>query len=519
MIYVQLTGYTHFSTEHIYVLGASLKNEKRPMFICFIMENHDQNLTPHLEWEFSDFPITIKQLKFEKNNWGFEESPTIVIWRNENYQLIGKINGSVRDFRKHEDNDFIGQGNIVKGQLITGFDSGGNIVELKECLFAGIHTNSVQFPFAEGELSIDAIHIRFASAEIPKIKTRLDWFVCEKVSARLFRTTHRNRKLENKKIRVGIDDFVDSIENHVGSSSSKDYTIVNLPDYKFIVAKVPDSLLNGDVKGICFEYRENLELVTEDIIYGTKCFLSFLLGNELQNLGYSIISGNDLLEVYLCSISKLSHKGAMPPIKFNTKYNWGDISFLLNSFLPVYLNLRNSLKLDNALEKYWISKRIPLGANLPVLASALETIAGEYLKTKKHTSEYISESDYLNLIEKEKEQLEIKLSSIEGGQIMLNKILGAFRKGPNEKMNIFFSEINIEIGKSEKSAINLRNKMAHGNRDYSKDKNVHNDLIHSTIYKLLFHRIILKLIGYDGYYIDYSLQGCPSKHIDTKAGE
>jgi hypothetical protein len=483
------------------------------------MENHDQNLTPHLEWEFSDFPITIEQLKFEKNNWGFEESPTIVIWRNENYQLIGKITGSVADFRKHEDNDFIGQGNILKGQLITGFDSSGNIVELKECLFTGIHINSRQFPFAEGELSIDAIHIRFASTEIIKPKTRLEWFVCEKVSVRLYRTTYRNKKLENKKIRVGIDDFVDSIENHIGSSYSKDYTVVNLPDYKFIVATVPESLLDKNVEGICFEYRENLELVTEDIIDGTKCFLSFLLGNELQNLGYSIVSGNDLLEVYLYSIAKLNHKETMPPIKFNTKYDWGDLSFLLNSFLPAYLNLRNSLNLDDALKKYWISKRIPLGANLPVLASALETIAGEYLKTKKNTSEYISESDYLTLIEKEKEQLEIKLSSIEGGQIILNKILGAFRKGPNEKMNIFFSEINIEIGDLERRAINLRNKMAHGNRDYSKDKNIHNDLIHSNIYKLLFHRVILKLIGYDGYYIDYSLQGCPSKHIDKKAGE
>lgn len=483
------------------------------------MENRSNNLTPHLEWEFSDFPITIKNIKFEKSNWGFEESPTIVIWRDENYQLIGKITGSVTDFNKHEDNDFIGQGNIVKGQLITGFDGNGNFVELKECLFTGIHLNSWQIPYAEGELRIDAIHIRFLSTKNTKIKTRLDWFICEDISAHFWGSTLRCLRLENKKIRVGIDDFVDSIKNHSGSSSSKDYTVVNLPDYKFIVAKVPDTLLNGDIKGICFEYRENLELVTEDIIYGTKCFLSFLLGNELQNLGYSIISGNDLLEVYLYSISKLSHKGAMPPIKFNIKYNWGDLSFLLNNFLPEYLNLRNSLNLDDALEKYWISKRIPLGADLPVLASALETIAGAYLKNKEYKFEYISEKDYLNLIKKEKEQLEIKLSSIEGGEIMLNKILGAFRKGPNEKMNIFFSAINIEIGKLEKNSINLRNKMAHGARDYSKDKNIYNDLIHSTVYKVLFHRIILKLIGYDGYYIDYSLQGCPSKHIDKKAGE
>ncbi len=86
-------------------------------------------------------------------------------------------------------------------------------------------------------------------------------------------------------------------------------------------------------------------------------------------------------------------------------------------------------------------------------------------------------------------------------------------------MNHFLFSIGIEIGKTEKEAIALRNKMAHASRDYSDDNRIHDDLIYSRVYEVLFHRGILKLLEYDGYYIDYSLYKCPSKHINQSAGK
>jgi len=47
----------------------------------------------------------------------------------------------------------------------------------------------------------------------------------------------------------------------------------------------------------------------------------------------------------------------------------------------------------------------------------------------------------------------------------------------------------------------------------------YDDLILTRVYEVLFNRVILKLLGYDGYYIDYNAVKCPLKHSDKKSGD
>lgn len=61
-------------------------------------------------------------------------------------------------------------------------------------------------------------------------------------------------------------------------------------------------------------------------------------------------------------------------------------------------------------------------------------------------------------------------------------------------------------------AIRARNPMAHGApampRDIEKAGKVR------TAYQTLFVRLLLKILQYDGSYVDYSSIGCPPRHID-----
>jgi len=478
------------------------------------MKELDQYYTPHLEWEFSNFPITISQLNFERNNWGFNEFATISIWRDFDNELKGKISGVVSNYEASQEDNFVGKGNIIVGQTISGSDLEGNIIEIKGCLLTDFHTSSLNINFLEAILDFDKLKIKFIDESGQRNKIRLDWYFCNEVPAHFWGITLRNLKLENKKIRKGIDQYDDSLESYLGGSQSKDYTEVKIPGIRFIIAKVPSTLLPDGQKGLCLEFREALEKIDGDLLNGIEDFLSFLFGNELHHLGYSIISEQKLVEANLYSNTKFKKESVMPPIKFNLKYEWGDVSTLINQYLPQYLELRKNLPIESALSRYWIAKNTPLGANLPILSSAVEIIVGAYMKSKTdYKVEYLPQGVYLDLINDEIESLKIKLASIKGGDIIIKKILGDFRKGPNEKMNDFFSSIDIELSQTEKEAINLRNKMAHGTRNYSDRKNVHNDLILTRVYEVLFHRVLLKLLGYSGYYIDYSNVRCPLRPI------
>ncbi len=51
------------------------------------------------------------------------------------------------------------------------------------------------------------------------------------------------------------------------------------------------------------------------------------------------------------------------------------------------------------------------------------------------------------------------------------------------------------------------------------DKSTNEGMIRATrVYQTLFHRIVLKLLGYDGTYIDYGTLGHPSRDISEPPG-
>jgi len=470
---------------------------------------------PHLEWEAINFPLTIRNIQFEITKHSFDKDVTITIWR-ENYNILGKITGIIKNPKDLEQHTFLSKGNVIQDEKITGDDSFGNSINLFGCIIGGFTLNSWQSNeigyFFEAELILDKAKIKFIKKESDENVhlVKFHWFVCNKTSTPFRNTTLRNLNLPVKKIRIGVDDYVESTQNFVGSSFSKDYNFVDTPDIKCIISKVPELFLPKNMTGICFELRNEFSgKKHEELLNSLKNLVSFLLGTKLYPIGYSFVEGGFLTESYLESAdidSKLFEKSTLPPIRYNIRYNWESI---INVLFPKYLCIEESLKLNYALDKYFLAQSIPLGSNIPILSNVVETIADNYLKTTDCKLEYISKDDYYKLIKDEIDQIKIKLSSLDGGQIILNKILVAYRKGPNEKMTHFFEVIGIKIDKQEKEALNLRNKVIHGRRDYNNDNILYDDLILSWKYLVLFNRIILSLLGYQGNYIDYSLRGAP----------
>ena len=99
---------------------------------------------------------------------------------------------------------------------------------------------------------------------------------------------------------------------------------------------------------------------------------------------------------------------------------------------------------------------------------------------------------------------------------MKRSIEGMNRMAVNEQLTHFFKGLNMTIGDAEKKALRARNFSAHGsfgdNTDYQEQYMI------SQVYECILVRVILKLLKYDGKYIDYGTLGYPEKNIDCPIG-
>ena len=91
--------------------------------------------------------------------------------------------------------------------------------------------------------------------------------------------------------------------------------------------------------------------------------------------------------------------------------------------------------------------------------------------------------------------------------------------GVNERFDFFFEEIGLPVGERERKAIKARNRVAHASSGLLNERAYRDMLNSARSYRTLFNRILLKIIGYDGSYIDHSTLGWPERPLDQPIGE
>jgi hypothetical protein len=213
-------------------------------------------------------------------------------------------------------------------------------------------------------------------------------------------------------------------------------------------------------------------------------------------------------------IAKCS-KRASPPVDVNLYMtDWLKLEVVINQLLPKYIELREKLRIKDSLWKYWIACDSSVGTNLPIYSSAVEGLANMYLQEHSELKlSYMDSEEYQTLVASELLSISSKLEGLDFKDIILNKIKHAVSRGGNEKMNLFFESINLPIGAIEKKAMKARNDMVHssiGDADIEKLKEYAKL---TRAYQTLFHRVILRLLNYEGFYIDYYSTNQVSRNI------
>jgi len=298
--------------------------------------------------------------------------------------------------------------------------------------------------------------------------------------------------------------------------------MVELEDYKFIVHKVPKGIGPEWSNNIGIEYRMEFGgIPNEDEREGISEIISFLFGKHLLKVGFSEFDQdeNPMKQVGQTPwgdniVSKCKSAGQYP-INIDSYENMGLAEDVFQELIPRYLKLRNEMKMKDALWSFWISEDVPVGTNIPILANSLEILKKGWFQSNKSKTKgvYLPKKEFDELLNGNFEGIEERLLGQEYADRIIRRMKGSFNMGVNESLDFFFEEIGMEVGAVERKAIKKRNSIAHGSHGNS-DEEIEEILFYSKVYKTLFNRILLRLLSYEGNYMDYSINGWPEKNIN-----
>ena len=237
-------------------------------------------------------------------------------------------------------------------------------------------------------------------------------------------------------------------------------------------------------------------------------FISFMFGIQLLGIGSTLFNKDLKFINSFCYspwgnnvISNCSSK-PFPPIDF-----YQNSEQILSKLLSNYLLYREKLDLEDVLWKLWIGRVQSLGTNLPILASGIDTLAVNYIKEKSIIKKYskTEKKKYRSSIKEDLENLTKKIKDYQFGQFIINKINNPFNFGGGEKIKLFLDEISFEFDDEsiETKALIARNRMAHGSMSNISQTELIEYLKLTNAYITIYNRILLKVLDYDGYYIDY----------------
>jgi len=324
------------------------------------------------------------------------------------------------------------------------------------------------------------------------------------------------------KIRMA-DTIDDTIEIPMLSSYSYGCFKMEINGKKFILGKVDKKDINGVF--LRFE-RENFPTDSELLII--KTFLGYITGSEIIEIGYTKFGQNYSIneQVFISTfrndIKAIICEIPMPVIPLDLKIvgNRGVVitgEDKLTTLLSKYAGKRDTFYLDYIFYYIKCFRRVSMDIQMQPLATALDIIQKAYFKNGDSHSKgrYLDDDEFKGIILKYSALINSDLNGCPHKDRIVAKINRANEFTLNDRCDIFFTEIGLKIGEFEKEVIRQRHRSIHGdlgNTDYQKLL-----FLVNGAYALL-NRIILKLIEYEGGYIDYSTYDYPIRNIEEPLG-
>lgn len=487
------------------------------------------DLPPWLEWELLEKECKISNPTISKKLPGIPHE--IKIWRNEDYKMGAEISGTTTRPSFDYKPEPRAAGDFFHTFEISGKTEGDLGYELGGCILGSI---SIQCEPTETVTPSDTFHVQLHLERL-RVEYQKDtppawlteWFIngIEPGSVLTHPTSRRTEEVYYRG-RNTLDAEPKKFETGWHGEHSVDFAFIRCDEFGFIIHSIPKTFGPEWSDNIGIEYREEFGGIPdkEKRIAITE-IVSFILGKHLLLVGHTSFDASGFLIERIAAnpwgdnIRHLSQSANIPPIRIYHEKERGNIETILPPLIQKYFELRDVLKLDEVLWRYWIGSELPLGSNIPIMANGIEILSKYWFKSKKSKLKgiYLAKDEFDSITQEEFEKIEIKLEKSIFKEKIMNKLKSCYSMTLTDRLKFFFSEIDLIIGDMEQEAINCRHKMIHSNV-LTGDREIEKIIRLSYAYRCLFHRTLLKILGYSGKYIDYSMSGLPEKPIDDVVG-
>ncbi len=309
----------------------------------------------------------------------------------------------------------------------------------------------------------------------------------------------------------------------VHHSTSLDHLLVTLSNMRVIVSKVPEQFTPNWSAGLGLEFRQDLggiqDVETRKAIAEA---LSFLLGRQLLHIGFTSFDSlgqpleEQAVDPWGDDVVATCQAPGWPPLRL--PWEADESERIISSLIQSYVSLRDDLDLSDVLWAYWVGLRMPLGFELPLFGLALERLMAAWFRSNRSRSSgvYMSAAKFEQLTAEPFMQVERQLGVSKYGDRMMRRMRGAFQMGVNDRFETFFEELGLTLGQTEQLAVQRRNRCAHGGPVDPDQIREHIRL--TRTYQSMFHRVLLRILGYTGPYIDYGTISFPERALDECAG-
>lgn len=311
------------------------------------------------------------------------------------------------------------------------------------------------------------------------------------------------------------------------SGGGIDHFVVAGDGWECVVHTVPKGIGPEWSSNVGFTYLPSPgPLPSEDVRLALEELVGFVFGRRLMRIasvafdaaGFPKLSS--MVSPWGTNVRGVCAKPdlAFLPFSFVREHS-SSVEHALTSLLPTYLQLREPLRLDDVLWRLWLGNEAPSTMDVPIFAAGLEILASAWFRDTKSKSKgtYMPKDDFDTLLEDELTAISSKLEGVPFGDRMLRKIKRAYETSGNERLRWFFDDVGLPIGPAEEDALRARNQAVHPTRAHTAEESV-GFIRTAHVYRTLMVRAILKILSWNGGYLDYGTLGHPVRGLDEPSG-